>query len=73
MYVYILNLKYAFKLIPVPNMLTVNVKYITTFQCCIYYRSNKHFGYNYIYIYIYIYSTGRDSGVVVWCIVHPTN
>ena len=28
-----------------PNALRVNVKYITTFHQCIYYGSNKHFGY----------------------------
>ena len=37
-----------------PNTLAVNVKYITTFQCCIYYRSNKHFGYKYFIYAIYV-------------------
>ena len=32
----------------------VNVKYITTFQYCIYYRSNKHFGYDYFMYSMYV-------------------
>ena len=37
-----------------PNALRVNVKYITTFHQCIYYGSNKHFGYNYFIYAIYV-------------------
>ena len=37
-----------------PNTLPINVKYITTFQCCICYRSNKHVGYNYFIYAIYV-------------------
>ena len=37
-----------------PNTLLVNVKYIKTFQYCIYYRLNKHFGYNYFIYAIYV-------------------
>ena len=32
----------------------VNVTYITTFHQCIYYGSNKHFGYNYFIYAIYV-------------------
>ena len=37
-----------------PNALRVNVKYITTFHQCIYYGSNKHFGYNNFIYDIYV-------------------
>ena len=37
-----------------PNALRVNVKYITTFHQCIYYGSNKHFGYNYFIYALYV-------------------
>ena len=36
------------------HTLPVNVTYIKTLQCCIYYRSNKHFGNKYFIYAIYV-------------------
>ena len=65
--VYLCNLIIRYGHPKQPNALRVNVKYITTFHQCIYYGSNKHFGYNYfiyaIYVLIlYIYRSNKHFG-----------